>query len=439
MKRFSILLFLLPLLMFGCKPESATKNAAAKAEVYVEEDNTLDLCMYNTDTLNPLTTSVKHNAEVLSCLYDSLFTVSSDFTAVPDVCEQYRISENGLTFSAYLRKNIRFQDGTLLTPQDAADSVNRIVASNGYYKSRLENIKGAYVKNGMLHIDFTYPRKNMLVLLDFPILPKGGTEEDGNVLSPPATGSGLFRLTEYQTNKLLRLSPNPAHHSGKSPYFEEVVIHMADTRKTAVTMLENGMVNILAGYAADTTTYLPSAQIKTKTHSGCSFVFLGMKSAENCSTISASIHREQLVPEGAVVSPFPMHPNADMIYEQPDTFQTKSERTSYTLLFCKSTPGRLPVAETIAKQLTSAGFSVKTEGVGKSEYEKRIKNGKYDLFIGETELFPNFETASLPCPEHQIAGLYFTNETLLINGPIACDAIETLNPYKSIHLWKPAL
>ena len=95
--------------------KSEINEAMNDAEVYISTDETLDLCIYNIDTLNPLKTSAKQNAEVLSLLYDSLFIVSSDFTAIPSLCESFAVSKDGLVCTAKIKNGVYFQNGKKLT------------------------------------------------------------------------------------------------------------------------------------------------------------------------------------------------------------------------------------------------------------------------------------------------------------------------------------
>lgn len=503
MKRiFVCACFLALLMMFsGCAKNSADENefteAAAEAEVYVAGDDILDLCIYNTDTLNPLTTSVKHNAEVLSILYDSLFTIGSDFSAVPNLCDRYSLSDNGLTFTATLRPNIRFQDGRLLSAEDVAASVNTILSSKGYYKQRLSIIKGATAKKGEVQIFLSAPTENLCMLLDFPVLPKGGAEsaDTGGVLSTVAPGSGLFSLSEYLTNKELRLCVNKQHHSGVMPYFEEVVIHMAETRETAVSMLENGSIDMLTGYAAELDTYTPPKKLHTSSYPACKFVFLGMHTKETAintpdirNAISAAIDRGGILEIAGIsgtAAYLPIHPAASGDNERTNsvtpsgaagllaasgwsdtdgngvldkTISSKKQELAFSVLVSANTPAGRLLAEKIQKDLSAIGIRAELEIVPYETYQSRIAKGEYELFLGTAELLPDFdfknllslipdskETLKVPAESDfprifgeisPLTGLYFKDEMLLYDEYIDASAISTLNPYKSVHSFR---
>ncbi len=433
MRSILLTFFLMATLLSGCAKKEISENVTAKAEVDIEYDTVLDLCIYNADTLNPLVTSVKHNAEVLSCLYDSLFTVSANFEAEPQLCENFDFSEDGLLFTARLRENIFFQDGTPLTAQDAADSVMRILASDGYYKKRMHGILEAYAENNVLYLRLTEPNKNLCTLLDFPILPGGGAGDRSSVLAAPASGTGLYTLKEFKLNHSIFLTANPNHFSGKMPYFSEICIQMANTREMALSMLENEEIDVLSSDMAEME-YAPKNNIRSVLYPGCRYVFLGARSASLLRNISSYVALENFLPEGAISTNIPVHPfakrDAERLRFSADTASPLSR--SCTLLYCKTVPTRANVAKQIAENCTKAGWLITPVGVTEEVFREKVQKQDYDLHIGETELLPDFSFS----PSTHTIGLYFRAERILHTDNLTELPIFTLNPYKSIHEWK---
>ncbi len=458
------------LLPVGCTKgdEPQDMKAAKQAEVYIADDGILDLCIYNTDTLNPLMTSVKHNAEVISILYDRLFTIGTDFTATPGVCDAYKVSESGLTFTAQIRSGIFFQDKTKLTAEDVAASLNAILHSDGYYKKRLSMIKGAQAKGTAVEIYLTAPTENLERLLDFPILPADfANADDGMVLERVIPGSGLFCLDEYLTNQELRLSVNEEHFSGILPHFETAVIHMAQSLETAVSMLENGQIDILTSSAVKLDSYTPPANLKRARYPGCTLVFLGCSarmSNEMCDAISSIIDRTALSDEKNFTPAFsPIHPNADKNpyissknstalfaaegWQDSDgngvldkTTPKGKEELSLTLLCAKEASSR-QIGDKLLRDFSHANIRLALETVTKDYFDLRISQSDYTLFLASVELLPNFDkdTISLLFPKAEtekktpsVISLYFKDETLLYAEHLDVCGLTTLNPYLSI-------
>ncbi len=433
LKSVLLMFFLTLTLLSGCVKKEISENVTAKAEVDIEDDTVLDLCIYNADTLNPLVTSVKHNAEVLSCLYDSLFTISSNFDAEPQLCESYTFSEDGLLFTAHLRNNVFFQDGKLLTAQDAADSVMRLLSSDGYYKKRLHGISEAYAENNVLYLKLTEPNENLCMLLDFPVLPGGGIQDSSSVLTAPSPGSGLYMLKSYKMNHSITLAANRAHFSGKMPYFSDICIHMTNGEETAISMLENGEIDVLSLDAAKGE-YTPKSDISSATYPSCRYVFVGAHSEALLSGVSNHLIQKNDLPDGAVSAAFPIHPS----FKKQENSLMYSDKTqsapvpSCTLLYCQTVPTRASTAEQIAESCAQAGWTVTPVGVPEDIFQQRIRRKDYDLYLGETELLPDF-SFRLPGPT---VGLYFVAESLWYREHITEVRVSTLNPYKSMHEWK---
>lgn len=429
--------FLAALLLTGCMKDTPHEDATAKADMLYDADTTLDLCLYNTDTLNPLVTSVKQNAEVLSCLYDSLFLVKDDFSAEPNLCSAYHTSEDGLTFYAEIKKGVTFQNGKALTARDAAMSVHRLISSDGYYAKRLSCILSADAAEDTLKLTLCRKVPNLPRLLDFPILPEGGFVETSAVLLPPAPGSGVFLLTEYRVGDKLCLTANQNHHSGKLPYPEQAVIHVADSRKTAYTMLQNGIVDVLEKEDEP----IPQG-FHAIPYTGCRFVFLGVQNKAVADCVQKYLEPSAYLPAHAVPSLVPMHPKAADFSvpfrkdacEQERFFAGANPLPEHlTLLYCKTTAGRRTVAEGIAKNLTECGLFTEAEGVTEEVFFRRVASNEYDLFLGEVLLSPCFE--EVPDVPHMV-GVYFAAEELMHDGGFLQMEIHTLNPFCSVAEWR---
>jgi len=515
---FFILAAFVMCILCACKKNEnqKTTEAAAKAEVTIQTDTTLNLCIYNTDTLNPLTTSVKHNAEVLSLLYDSLFTISSSFDATPNLAEGFSVSDDGRTVTVPVRSGIKFQDGTRLTADDVAASVNTILTSNGYYKSKLSMITHAKAKGNGVKLYLTKPTANLSVLLDFPILPNGGKkyeDEKNMVLKSVIPGSGIYALTDYTINKTLHLSAKQNHHSGNVPLVQNINIHLASDRKTAVYMLENSKIDMLAGYAVNIESYTPKKELLNLSYNGLRFVFLGMNSEKDgvlskkvLSAISAGINRNEFLAKlgiNGVPALLPIHPDSSLYGEDAALFDIgpagaratlladgwldtdndgvlekkdagKTHTLSLRLLVCSDNSAKGKLSELLKKSLSELGVEIKIESVPFKTYQSRISAGDYDLFLGETQMLPNFdlddiiklshkvtlskdlsaaifktkratntsaqqelyrEALALYASDAFIAGLYFKNECVLADESIGAKNIVTTNPYQSISTW----
>jgi len=83
--------------------------------------------------LDPAVGSDFSSSSSLVNLYDSLVYPTPEGDVIPAVAERWEASEDGLTWTFYLRQGIKFHDGTELTAEDVAFSMDRLTTiGEGY-------------------------------------------------------------------------------------------------------------------------------------------------------------------------------------------------------------------------------------------------------------------------------------------------------------------
>ncbi len=435
-------------IVFSACTENNRKESLTQAtkhyEFYDDEDDTLDLLLYNTDTLNPLTTSVKHNTEVLSLLYDSLVTVTADFSYVPNLLKNHSVSKDGLIWYVTIRDGITFQNGKPLTIGDIFASLNTIIASDGYYKKRLSMVQAVKQKGNKIEIHLDKPTENFPVLLDFPILPKNTQRDSGlPVLDTVYAGSGLYKVSGYEINKKIKLTWNENHHSGTVPYIKNIEIHIVPDENTAVTLFENEGVDVLTDSVQALRTYTEKRTMARNFLNSTRFVFLGInlnqkkKASDFLQTLLDNLDRNKMISMlnlSCVPSYLPIHPNSYLTHSVPS--QKKKalempENLKASLIIAEEDAKARQIAEYIKKEFSGLGASLTIEEVPFKTYVSRIKAGKFDCFLGKAELLPNFVFEK----DYTVSGLYFENAVMLYDKTLNAKETKTLNPYLSIPNW----
>lgn len=77
---------------------------------------------------DPAVGSSAIDASMVFNVYDALVFPDVDGTILPHVATEWEASEDGLTYTFHLRDDVKFHDGSLLTADDVAFSVNRALA-----------------------------------------------------------------------------------------------------------------------------------------------------------------------------------------------------------------------------------------------------------------------------------------------------------------------
>lgn len=110
----------------------------------LQENFTIIVSSHNYD-LNPHTASYSAEAQLLTGLYEGLFTYDPiTLEPVPAIAESYRISRDKKRWTFILRENAKFSDGTPILANDIVQSWLRLIANpNASYSSLFDIVQGA--------------------------------------------------------------------------------------------------------------------------------------------------------------------------------------------------------------------------------------------------------------------------------------------------------
>lgn len=113
--------------------------------------------------------------------------MDSTFTATPQLCQSYTVSEDGLTWTFQLRAGVTFSDGTPLTGEIVAQALQTAKDPASRYAKRLANVSGVSGSGEQVTITLTTPNGALPTLLDIPIALDS---------SNPPLGTGPYVLSE---------------------------------------------------------------------------------------------------------------------------------------------------------------------------------------------------------------------------------------------------
>lgn len=147
-------------------------------------------------SLNPIRAESSTNMMFWSLLYDSVFTLDSEFNVSSDVVESYTTTDN-VWWVFNINTDIPMTDGSTLTAQDIVYSI-RQAQQREQYASRLAVVYGiSAMGEDCFAITTAYANADLPKLLNIPIIKSGSIKEDIPV------GSGPYRLSEDGTQLLL--------------------------------------------------------------------------------------------------------------------------------------------------------------------------------------------------------------------------------------------
>ena len=427
-------------------PAEPAETAPEPDETPVESSSPLSvsLCYESTDSFHPLTAKTSVNQQLLGLIYEGLFSVNPDGRAEGRLCTNYEVSSDGGTYTLYLRRGVTMHDGKLMTPQDVIASL-KAAKKSSRYSYRLRHIRSILsVQNHAVTIELDTAYENLPLLLDVPIMREDDIEGTSPAGTGPYTHSGkrLNRFSDYWQGsdavyygKFIRLY--------RASSTSEICAAFTDSKITLAVVDPNG-ANGPTYHSVSDLYAQPTYQLQYLGFNLDSDMF---KSDILRSAISFIIDRDSLVAElcssfasPAVLPCDPASRNYDRVLAQrfsydPDKYIARLEAAKLfdfngdgvldtfpddpkteargTLVVQAGYPERLRMAQRISDELQGHGIELNIKALNSSEYRRALRNGNYDLYLGETALPPDGDLSAFFDPVSSLCLAGMENEEIL--------------------------
>ncbi|SFN06513.1 ABC transporter substrate-binding protein [Thermodesulforhabdus norvegica] len=205
-------------------------------------------------TLNPITATDVYASRINEYIYESLLKRDEKtMKLVPVLAERWEVSEDHLTYTFFLRKDVRWHDGHPFTARDVLFSYERIMDPTvdaahlrNYYQdiARVDAIDDYTVR-------FQY-KKPYFRALEFcggiPIVPAHVFREAGDFNSHPIgrrpIGTGPYRFEKWETGKEIVLTRNEEYW-GTRPYLRKIVFKVITDSTVALQVLKQQGLDLM--------------------------------------------------------------------------------------------------------------------------------------------------------------------------------------------------
>lgn len=422
-KTVAILICLLVVaFLFGCKgkgdkgDESTTSSnpAATKQSETVINKTAAEITVgyVKSDSFNPYKLKSVVNEELMYLLHAGLFQLDKDLSVTAVIAKSYNI--NGKTIEVEIKENAVFSDNTPINASHIALSFKAAKASPSY----LEPLKGirAVEEVSAKRVRFLLSDNDVyaLNLLTFPII-------KSNDSSPK--GAGKYSL-EYKDNKpYLKLNNHSPLYSisrnneiklyDVSQGVNEQYAFMTHKTSVHITTLDDYEYNKLSPKTAPVeTTKLVFIGINGK--SGITS-WQWLKRAVNIGVNRTKVSGAPLLGQSLPAST-PFHPlffalnglevidfegdkaRAIKIIEEngfnakdSSGYRKKGNLTlSLSVLVCSDNPLKVDLAKAFVQDMKEIGIKASITEKEYDDYLALLKSGKFDFYIGEINLCPNF-------------------------------------------------
>ena len=242
-------------------------------ETTTREEGALNLWDTGPVTLDPAISSEMTSHTYVVQIFSGLVRLDDSAKLIPDIAESWQISNDGKTYTFYLRKGVKFHDGKEVTAQDfkyswertchpetgsqtAATYLGDIVGVKDVLEGKATKISGVEViDNHTLKVTIDAPKAYFLAKLTYPtafVVDKANVESGKKWWLKP-NGTGPFKLREWKPDQILVLEPNELYYDQPAT-IKKVVYHLLAGVPMAMYEMDEIDVAALDGYYIDRAT-----------------------------------------------------------------------------------------------------------------------------------------------------------------------------------------
>lgn len=170
--------------------------------------------------LVPVYADDSSSGSICALVYSGLTKIDKDLNVVPDLAGSWDVSDDGLTITFFLRKNVLWHDGTPFTAEDVRFTYETILdpAKGCPYISGFIDIKGIDVVDPYtIRFQYGQPYAPALSKFGMGIIPehifKGRDIKNSPFLRKPV-GTGPYKFSKWLSGQYIILEANPDYYEG---------------------------------------------------------------------------------------------------------------------------------------------------------------------------------------------------------------------------------
>ncbi len=214
------------LLIVGCQPKQQI------APTPPGEEKVLTLYDIDPLTLDPAVSSEMISHQYIVQLFSGLVRLDDNLEPAPDIAQDWKVSDDGRTYTFYLRHDVRFDDGREVKAEDfkysweracdpatgsntAATYLGDIIGVKEALAGETKEISGVRVIDDYtLQVTIDAPKSYFLSKLTYPtsfVVDRANVASGRDWWHSP-NGTGPFKLKQWEENSLLVLERNDLYY-----------------------------------------------------------------------------------------------------------------------------------------------------------------------------------------------------------------------------------
>lgn len=223
------------------------------------------------NAVNVITTGDRYGLMEIKAIYSPLYMYNGKDSVVYFLAESMTPSSDFLSYTAKLRKDVKWSDGQPFTADDVVFTYEQMLkeSNGGWARSQLifngQPIKVEKVDD--YTVKFTLPTISMgamELLGNIFIMPKHVYENETDIANSPKNatpvGTGPYVLSEYKAGEYVKFVKNDNYFLG-APKIANVVFRIIGDANSAQLALQNGEINALAINPGDVSKFASNSNI----------------------------------------------------------------------------------------------------------------------------------------------------------------------------------
>lgn len=374
---------------------------------------------FDKKSFNPYKTDSFTNLNISTLLYDPLFIINDDWSS--DMLLAKEIQNDGKQVTVKIVDGEVFSNGASLTAYDVVYSFN-LAKKSPHFKGRLSNLATAVAGVDTVTFALNSPDVYVQQCLTFPIIQNG----TGDAALPIGSGryvlrsiNGEYVLSENPTSTrkealstpILGLTAIDAENdeiyriqAGHLSYFCDDMDSGVFTKLNATTLPLSTNNLIYLGYNSENEVFNNKNVIKALSTAIDKSTLADTVFDNFCTLTETPFNPDWFALEGL---PLPTHEynliNAGNILDECGIIFSPNDKTfrydtdgyfEIKILVNKESTTKVNCAKFIGKNLQNLGIKVSLSTLAFEDYQQALKDGSYDLYIGEVKISPNMDLSA---------------------------------------------
>ena len=201
-------------------------------------------------TLIPILASDSASGDICGLLFNGLVKYDKNLTLVGDLAESWKVSEDGLEITFYLRKNVRWHDGHPFTAKDVEFTYKKLIDPNVRtpYSGDFERVKELIALDDYtLKVVYKEAFSPGLSSWGMSIMPEHLLRDENLDKTPFARnpiGTGPYKFKKWKTAELIELVYNEDYFEGR-PCIDRYVYRVIPDSATMFLELQTQAIDFM--------------------------------------------------------------------------------------------------------------------------------------------------------------------------------------------------